>query len=127
MNEILYIVEIIDNGSKVSVIATLTREDDHYIFTPYNLNPNSVSRFYPKVVIKSKGMPAMAERRLYSKNRPDIKEILARYGLQSYDKWELLKRTRGRLLTDNIQYLTKEELEILKESKNIFPLSVLRI
>ncbi|MGO4119087.1 hypothetical protein ACEQ6C_38500, partial [Rhizobium ruizarguesonis] len=114
MKEILYIVDIAENGSKFTVIATLTKEADHYIYTPYNLDTDTVSRFYPKVVIKSKGMPAMAERRLYSKNRPDIKEILARYGLKSYDKWELLKRTRGRLLTDTIQYISKEEIEKLK-------------
>lgn len=117
MQETLYIVEITEDGRHVIVFGTLTKEADFYVYTPYNHDKKKFH--YPNVVIKSKEMPAMAERRLYSSRRSDIQEILAKYGLQSYDKWELLKRTKGQLLTDRIQYLTKEALNELISSDQL--------
>jgi hypothetical protein len=70
-------------------------------------------------IINSKGLPPIASRRLYSRRRPDIREILQKYGLNSYDEWELLKRTKGKLATDSIIYLTEDELNRIKSDPDI--------
>ena len=110
MKEILYIVNKIENANGINwiVIATLTKVNDSYCYTPYNLDVDSFPR--ADCILVTEKLPDMAQRRLYSNRRPDIKEILAKYGMSDYDEWELLKRTKGRLMSDNLLYLSKEEL-----------------
>jgi hypothetical protein len=114
MEEILYIVNKrrVFNGSNVTVVATLKKKDDIYTYKPYNLSIDTIPR--AKKTVVSKGLPPIAQRRLYSKRRPDIGEILAKYGLSYYNEWELLKRTKGILATDELMYLTKEDLNTLR-------------
>lgn len=119
MKEILYVVNRVrsGNGYKITVVATLEKHENTYTYKPHNLSIDSIPR--AKKVVNSRSLPPIAQRRLYSKNRPDINELLERYRLTHYDEWELLKRTNGRLFTDNLVYLTKAELEHLKRSPDI--------
>ena len=43
--------------------------------------------------------------RLPDKRRPEIKEILATYGMKEYDEFELLKRSGAKLPTDNYEFV----------------------
>ncbi|BCG60535.1 hypothetical protein [Paenibacillus sp. URB8-2] len=119
MNEILYAVNVEkrDKGFSITVVATLERDGNNYIFKPYNLEIDNIPR--PNQTIKSRGLPSIAARRLYSRRRPDIQNILGKYGLDHYDAWELLKRTKGKLATDNVIYLTEDELKSIKGSPDI--------
>ena len=48
--------------------------------------------------------PAFSSR-LPDKRRKDVKEILAKYGLEKYDAFELLKKSGGKLLTDSLEFI----------------------
>lgn len=111
MDEKLYVVNT-NMSDESTVIATIEKKSDRYIYQPMNLDKDNWPR--ARKVIESKGLPDIAQRRLYSKRRPDIDRILAKYGLNRYDEWELLKRTKGRLMTDKVQYLTENEMLELK-------------
>lgn len=118
MKEKLYIINRVEvEKPKVTVVGVLEKEGDNYRYTPHNLTEDTIPRV--KIPVNMRRLPDNAERRLYSPNRPDIKEILQKYGMTEYDSWELLKRTKGRLMTDNMQYISKEEMEKLKEDKTI--------
>lgn len=57
-------------------------------------------------VYKSKEMFVNIETRLLNLNRPDYLEILNMYGLDSNSsKLEILKATKGRLITDNYEFV----------------------
>lgn len=43
--------------------------------------------------------------RLPDRRRSDIKEVLKKYGMESYDAYELLSRTEGKLPTDNLEFI----------------------
>ena len=43
--------------------------------------------------------------RLPEPTRPEIKEILATYGMTEYDEFELLKRSGAKLPTDNYEFV----------------------
>ena len=43
--------------------------------------------------------------RLPERARPEIKEILATYGMTEYDEFELLKRSGAKLPTDNYEFV----------------------
>ena len=51
-------------------------------------------------VIKSETLFPFFKNRIPNIDNPNIKEILESYGLKEYDEYELLKRSRGSLLTD---------------------------
>jgi hypothetical protein len=122
VQEMLYVVNSrnIPGGKKVTVVATLEKDfkNNTYTYKPYNLLLDTIPRA-KKTVVTPNELPPIAQRRLYSKNRPDIQEILANYGLSHYDEWELLKRTNGRLFTDNLLDLTRGQLDTLKISPDI--------
>ena len=48
--------------------------------------------------------PAFSSR-LPDKRRKDVKEILARYKLEKYDAFELLKKSGGKLPTDSLEFI----------------------
>lgn len=119
MSEVLYVVNTneTNKGKKLTIIATLEKDGSKYRYKPYGVNKSSTT---VGVVLETAGLPPIAQRRLYNKNRPDIDRILSKYGLDTYDEWELLKRTNGMLVTDNILYLTESELNSLKDNMNAF-------
>jgi hypothetical protein len=48
--------------------------------------------------------PAFSSR-LPDKRRKDVKEILAKYELQKYDEFELLKKSGGKLPIDSLEFI----------------------
>lgn len=54
--------------------------------------------------------PAFSSR-LPDKRRKDVKEILAKYKLESYDAFELLKKSGGKLPTDSLEFIDPIFLE----------------
>jgi hypothetical protein len=57
--------------------------------------------------------------RLPSRNRYDILEILKEHGLEEYDGFELLRKTKGRSMSDNLELLTEAELLRIKKNKTV--------
>jgi hypothetical protein len=59
--------------------------------------------------------PAFSSR-LPDKRRKDVKEILAKYELQKYDEFELLKKSGGKLPIDSLEFIDPifSEEKILK-------------
>ena len=50
--------------------------------------------------------------------RKDVKEILAKYKLEKYDAFELLKKSGGKLPTDSLEFIDPiflEETNIVRE------------
>jgi len=41
--------------------------------------------------------------RLFDKSRPDLPQLLKKYGLDDYDEWELLKATKAKMMTDGYE------------------------
>lgn len=110
MRDILYVVNMEDNV----LVATIERtKESMYVYTPCNLDYTETLR--PLDSYESETLPPMASRRLFPKSRPDIKFLLSHWDMEEYDEWELLKRTKGKLLTDSMLYLTEEEYRKLEE------------
>lgn len=68
-------------------------------FEPLIAFPN-VNEIYESYDI----FPAFSSR-LPDKRRKDVKEILAKYKLESYDAFELLKKSGGKLPTDSFEFI----------------------
>lgn len=113
MKDTLYVVNRKEVGGveRPFLLGTVTKEDNVYHYQPNKDAPSSFLMFRSE--IKSKDLPPMAARRLYSPKRPDIKDILESLGLKEYDAWEILKKTKGKLLTDKIMYLSEAEYKSL--------------
>lgn len=56
-------------------------------------------------VYQSKELFSVFKSRLPDRKRKDIDKILNKYGLESYDSYELLKRSGARLPIDNLQFI----------------------
>jgi len=104
--DILYLTKIDGKGNKV-LIGELAKNNTEYIFK-YTPEETDEPEGFIKVptfkdidrVYKSKDLFLFFANRVYDKSRPDLPQILERYGLSEYNEWELLKATRGRLMTD---------------------------
>lgn len=108
-------------------IGTLTYENDKYIFEYVNPEVNDAKNvgfdYFPGFEDINKKysnaeMFANIETRLPNANRPDYLEILNAYGLEiNSTKLEILKSTKGRLITDNYEFVpafdhTKVEFDV---------------
>ena len=56
-------------------------------------------------IYKSYDIFAAFSSRLPDKRRKDMKEILAKYKLEKYDAFELLKKSGGKLPTDSLEFV----------------------
>ena len=96
-------------------IGILTYNDDKYVFKYVNPELNDAKKagfdFFPGFeninnVYSSEELFANIETRLPNPSRPDYLEILNTYGLEkSSTKLEILKATKGRLITDNYEFV----------------------
>lgn len=96
-------------------IGTLIYDNKEYIFKYVNPELNDALsegfNYFPgfdsiNKTYKSKEMFANIETRLPNSNRSDYLEILNSYGLEKDStKLEILKATRGRLITDNYEFV----------------------
>ena len=95
-------------------VGTLTIHDNNYDFR-YNTNENDFKNigfdFFPgfndiNKIYNSQTLFENILNRLPNKNRPDYLKIIEDYGLsESSTDIEILEKTRGRLLTDNFEFV----------------------
>ena len=95
-------------------VGTLTIHDNNYDFR-YNTNENDLKNigfdFFPgfndiNKIYNSQTLFENILNRLPNKNRPDYLKIIEDYGLsESSTDIEILEKTRGRLLTDNFEFV----------------------
>ncbi len=90
-------------------IAKLEKKDDIYYLEIYEEELKKATRngcmgigniTFLQKVYKSKELFSFFKNRIPSKNHPHIDRILNEYGLKEYDEMQLLKITRGALVTD---------------------------
>jgi len=107
--ETLYLTKTDKDGNKV-LIGELAKNNDEYIFR-YTPGTTDRPEGFIRVptfrdigkVYKSNNLFLFFANRLFDRKRPDLPQILERYGLAEYNEWELLKATRARLMTDGYE------------------------
>ena len=100
------------DGNKYKV-AVLYKENGKYYFKYIleNIKEAQKKGFKPLIafpqinaVYDNPKLFATFATRLPESTRPEIKEILETYGMTEYDAFELLKRSGGKLPTDNYEF-----------------------
>ena len=107
--DVLHLTKTDRYGNKI-LIGELTKKEDEYSFR-YTLDTTDKPEGFIKVptfkdinrVYTSKSLFLFFVNRLFDKSRPDLPQLLEKYGLNDYDEWELLKATRARLVTDGYE------------------------
>lgn len=105
MNEL----RVVHNRKKGKItVGYLKKIPEGYVF---EYDENYLKKNKKIFFAKSKGnkfinnnMFAFFKSRLPDEKRPDIQEILESYGLKEYDDFELLARTKGKIMTDNYEF-----------------------
>ena len=108
----LYLVWVDENKNKYKV-AEVYKENDKYYFK-YRLedvkqaeqNGFKLLVSFPTVSATYENLelfPVFATR-VPDKRRPEIKKILETYNMTEYDEFELLKRSKGKLPTDDYEF-----------------------
>ena len=111
--DVLYLVWTDTAGNKYKV-AELSKENNEYSFR-YILDELKQARqkgfepfiAFPRIdaIYHNPNLFAVFAARLPDEKRPEIGEILKTYNMESYDEFELLKRSRGKLPTDNYEFM----------------------
>ena len=113
--EILY-VKNTDKDGKQFLIGELAKTSDGYTF---KYTPDAPGKSYGFIKIptfkdldkeyKSKRLFLFFVNRLIDRARPDLPQILESCNLKEYDEWELLKASKGRLMTDRYELSTSKD------------------
>ncbi|MMZ42164.1 hypothetical protein D3C73_1165730 [compost metagenome] len=111
MRDSLYIVYHNKNDSKPIILGAIYKINDHKYISFMDTKNMFKARIISTKI--SKEVPHLLLTRTYSPRRKDIGELLNRHGLTEFDAWELVKRTGGRLATDNMMFVSKDTLEKL--------------
>jgi len=97
------------NGNRY-LIGELTKAENEYIFKYTPETADKPEGFFKvptfkdmNKVYKSENLFLFFVNRLFDRARPDLPELLDRYGLNHYNEWELLKATGAKLLTDGYE------------------------
>ena len=97
-------------GEDVFKLGILRKEDDEFVFS---INEDELKSAIKngcmgignfdllKNEYRSNELFSFFKNRIPSEDNINIKEILAKYGLENYDEMQLLRHTRGELATDN--------------------------
>lgn len=119
MNEIVYAIRrrVVQGKVQIIILNTIKKTDQGYEYEPQNLEEDTTPRLSEKSTTKE--LSPIALRRLFSSRRKDIDKVLSRYGMTTYDAWELLKRTKGIIPTDDTEYLTLPEIKILESDSTV--------
>ena len=107
--DILYLTKTDKEGNRF-LIGELTKDNNEYIFK-YTSERADKPEGFIKVptfkdigkVYKSDNLFLFFANRLFDKSRPDLPQLLKKYGLDDYDEWELLKATRAKMMTDGYE------------------------
>jgi len=112
--DLVYLVwKDVKTGKKYKV-AKLYKENDTFYFKYILENVKEASKngfellvAFPQInaLYDNPELFAVFASRLPEPTRPEIKEILATYGMTEYDDFELLKRSGAKLPTDNYEFV----------------------
>ena len=107
----LYIIWQNPKTKKSYTVGKLTKEDDGFSFEYCNDYASAreagwdLIQAFPKIQrYESKKLFSVFASRLPDKKRKNIKEILNKYGLTSYNGYELLRRSGGKLPIDTFEF-----------------------
>lgn len=112
--DIVYLVWTNTRNGKKFKIGELYKEKEKYYFkyiidtVKKAINEGfSLLVAFPQldVIYENPQLFAAFSSRLPDKRRPEIKEILATYGMTEYDEFELLKRSGAKLPTDHYEFV----------------------
>ena len=112
--DLVYLVWTDVNTGKKYKVAMLYKESGNFYFRYIleNLQEAKNNGFelliaFPQInaTYENSQLFAVFSARLPDKRRPEIKEILATYGMTEYDEFELLKRSGAKLPTDNYEFV----------------------
>lgn len=112
--DIVYLVWTNKNTGKSYKVAELYKENGKFYFKYILENVKEAEKDGFTLLIAFQTVNATYENpqlfavfsaRLPDENRPEIKEILATYGMTEYDEFELLKRSGAKLPTDNYEFV----------------------
>jgi len=121
--EVLYLKWKNYKTNKKYVIGALCKENQKYFF---KLNSNGLKEarqagFFQKLefndenkIYSSQELFTMFKVRIFEPEKytdEQMKEYLNKYGLEEYDEFEILKKTKGILMTDNFSLEEKMEEE----------------
>ena len=117
MLEQLYLNWKNPNTEEQFIIAILQRKNGTYEFKYLNDVNKAINKgFTPLIAFSDINRTYISDKlfltfssRLPDKRRKDIDKILKRYSMSQYDEYELLKRSRGKLPIDNLEFISKEE------------------
>lgn len=107
MGDSLYIVRYTENDEPVVLGVIRKIKDDRYLSF---LDTNNIFKRRVVSANVSESVPQLLLTRTYSPKRKDIGRLLERHGLEKFDAWELVKRTEGRLATDDVRFVVKSRL-----------------
>jgi len=107
--EVLYLMKADRHGEKI-LIGELAKSENEYFFKYTPKKADKPEGFFRVPTFKDVNRVYKSDRlflffvnRLYDRGRPDLPQLLEKYGLRNYDEWELLKATKARLLTDGYE------------------------
>ncbi len=112
--DLVYLVWKDTNTGNKYKVATLYKENGIYYFRYILENVKEAKKYGFKLLIAFPQINALYDNpklfatfatRLPDATRPEIKEILATYGMTEYDEFELLKRSGAKLPTDNYEFV----------------------
>ena len=107
--DVLYLTKTDRHGNKI-LIGELAKSENEFVFKYTPENADKPEGFFKVPTFKDVDKVYKSDRlflffvnRLYDRGRPDLPQLLEKYGLSHYDEWELLKATKARLLTDGYE------------------------
>lgn len=111
-NNYLYIVWKDVKSRRQYVVAKLEKKNGFNFYYCEEINQAIKAGFTPLVGFPDINKKYYSDKmflpfssRLPDKKRKDISDILEKYGLNEYDEYNLLKKSRGKLPIDNIQFI----------------------
>lgn len=114
--DLVYLVWTNINSRKKYKVAKLYKENETFYFKYILENVKEAQKdgfellvAFPQInaTYENPHLFAVFGARLPDKRRPEIKEILATYGMTEYDEFELLKRSGAKLPTDNYEFVER--------------------
>lgn len=112
--DIVYLVWTNKESKKSYKVAELYKENGKYYFKYILENVKEAEKdgftlliAFPQInaLYDNPQLFAVFSSRLPESTRPEIKEILATYGMTEYDEFELLKRSGAKLPIDNYEFI----------------------
>jgi hypothetical protein len=106
--EQLFLVEMKENEAP-HVLGRLINGQEKFKYIPLRNNKKSAYRWAAKA-FEDKQLPLFLTQRVFSQHNLALPKFLKGIGLENYDVWEILKRSKGGTPGDNLKFVTENEL-----------------